>query len=128
MIPNNLNSAVHLLNSTNNLFVYYKQTINYKEGLYTDSSYINQINLENNIFRINIPNSIDMINNIVVKPKNSKYIVVSNGIDISNTNNGIFNLNKYKNIQLIIYNIDNIDDFEISFDAYLLKTKLKSAL
>jgi hypothetical protein len=69
-----------------------------------------------------------MINNIVLKPKNCKYIIVSNGIDIRNTNNGIFNLNKYKNIQLILYNIDNIDDFEISFDAYLLKTKLKSAL
>ena len=40
MIPNNLNSAIHLLHSCNSMFVYYRQTISYK-----DSCYINHITI-----------------------------------------------------------------------------------
>ena len=124
MIPNNLNSAVHLLHSTNNLFVFFKQTILCKDGLFSDSSYINLIVVENNMIKINFPDQCDIITNIAVN-NNCKFVVLSNG---SNIKSDIINLNAHKKVQLIIYNITNIDDVTINFDVYLLKNKLKSAL
>ena len=124
MIPNNLNSAVHLLHSTNNLFVFFKQNISWKDGLFSDSSYINHIVVENNMIKITFPDQCDIITNITVN-NNCKFVVLSNG---SNIKSDIINLNAHKKVQLIIYNITNIDDVAINFDVYLLKNKLKSAL
>jgi len=124
MIPNNLNSAVHLLHSTNNLFVFYKQNISYKDGLFSDSCYINHIVMENNMIKINFPDGCDIITNISVN-KDCKFVVLSNGFIIKSD---IINLNAHKKVQLIIYNISNIDDVIINFDVYLIKNKLKSAL
>ena len=124
MIPNNLNSAIHLLHSTNSLFVFYKQTISYKDGLFSDSCYINHIFIENNMIKINFPDPCDIITNITVT-NNCKFVVLSNGCNI---NSNIINLNSHKKVQLIIYNITNFDDVVVNFDVYLIKNKLKSAL
>ena len=85
MIPNNLNSAVHLLHSTNNLFVFFKQNISWKDGLFSDSSYINHIVVENNMIKITFPDQCDIITNITVN-NNCKFVVLSNGSNIKSDN------------------------------------------
>lgn len=121
MIPNNLNSAIHLLHSCNSMFVYYRQTISYKEGLYKDSCYINHITIRGKNLIINFPEYCDIISNIVVsKP----YKVIADDIILSD----IIIMKRYNKVQLVVYDIDKFDDLIISFDVHLIKNKLRSLL
>lgn len=125
MIPNNMNSAIHLLNSCNSLFVYYRQNISYKEGLFTDSSYINNITINKNTITIDFPEACDIIDNITISSSSikSNYKVIADDDII----NGIILLKKYKKVQLLIFS-DDFTNMIISFDVYLLKKRLLSML
>ena len=125
MIPNNMNSAIHLLNSCNSLFVYYRQNISYKEGLFTDSSYINHITIDTNMIIINFPEACDIIDNITItSPSNNlQHTIIADDNNIT----GIILLKKYKKVQLYVF-AENFNNMVISFDVYLLKKRLRSLL
>jgi hypothetical protein len=118
-----LNNSLMALYQSNNLVKYYTQHFKFSSGLFTDSAYIDHIEIKDNMIIISFPEQIDIISNIQIY--GGKHKIMFNNMEL---NSNIINLRKFRNARLVVYNIENYNSLIINFDVYLFKRQLVSSL
>lgn len=121
----NLNSAIYRLYSSTESTFQYRQTLTinsdtlylYNRELYTDSIYIEIPDVK----------EIIIISNIKVN-NNTKYEIIADKNIISRSCIDSILVKKYKKVYIRVYDIDNYDLFNISFDVTLAKNSIRSSL
>ena len=119
----NLNSAIYILYSMPESIFQYRQTLDinpdtlylYHKEIYTDSIYIEIPDIK----------EIIIISNIISN-NNSKYEIIADKNIMGRIDS--ISVKKYKKIYIRVYDINNYDSFNISFDVTLAKKSIRSSL
>lgn len=118
----NLNSAIYRLYSTSESIFQYRQKLN----IHPDTLYLYHKELYTNSIYIEIPDikEIVIISNII--SNNSNYEIIADKNIIGKMDSIL--VKKYKKIYIRVYDINNYDSFNISFDVTLAKKSIRSSL
>lgn len=119
----NLNNSLNRLYSISDSVYQYRQTLTiipdtmylYHKEIYTDSLYIEIPDIK----------EISIISDIRVKGP-AKYDIIADKFIISNKSCIV--VARYKKVYIRVFDIDNYDSFNISFDVTLFKKSIRSSL